>query len=119
MGVRAVALAAAAALAAPAAAAADSTPVGPLPGGAVADVVAPRGTLVAIALPHDRRGVWRLARRVDSAILREAWEGDVGDSVVVVFRARRRGTARVVFALTRGDASPRAIRAITHVVRVR
>ena len=53
-------------------AAADSTPVGPLPKGPVASVVTTRGALVAVALPRQSAAgglVWRLARRVDPAVL--------------------------------------------------
>jgi hypothetical protein len=46
-------------------------------------------------------------------------EADVGPSVVVVFRAVHRGKATVAFALTRGESSPKALRAVRYVVRVR
>jgi hypothetical protein len=103
-----------------AAAAASSTPVGPLPKGPVTRVEALRGSLVAVALPHQPRGnVWRLARDVDPRVLREVSEADVGDSVVIVFRATGVGSVRVVFALTHGDASAKALQSTTQVVRVR
>jgi hypothetical protein len=38
--------------------------------------------------------------------------------VVVVFRATGSGTARVVYALTHGDVSGKALESATHVVRV-
>jgi len=119
-----VALAAAAAAAslwAVAGAAAASTPVGPLPKGPTSNVVAPHGSLVAVALPRQKASsglVWRLARRLDPAVLRQVSEADVGANVVVVFRAARAGSVRVSFALTRGDASPKAVRAAYWSVRV-
>ena len=47
---------------------ADATPIGRLPKGSTATVVAPRGSLVAVALPRQLESTgleWRLARRVD------------------------------------------------------
>jgi hypothetical protein len=113
------ATAAAAVLAAPALA--DSTPVGPLPKGPISTFDTHRGWLVAVALPRQPKStglVWRIARPVDSAVVRQVSEGDVGKNVVVVFGVSGPGRASIVFALTRGDASPKAIRAITTVVRV-
>jgi hypothetical protein len=101
-----------------AAANASAPPVGPIPKGPVAQVSTPKGQLVAVALPRRSGGrVWRLARRVDPRVLRQVSEANVGSSVVVVFRATGRGTARVVFALTRGE-TPRAFESVTHIVRV-
>jgi hypothetical protein len=100
---------------------ADSTPIGTLPKGPQSSIASKRGTLVAIALPRQKPStglVWRLARQVDPSVLRQVSEGDVGSSVVVVFRAVHTGSARVVFALTRGDSSPRALRSRTYTVRV-
>ena len=103
------------------AARADSTPIGTIPKGPRSTIASERGTLVAIALPRQKPAtglVWRLARQVDPSVLRQVSEGDVGPSVVVVFRAVHAGSARVVFALTRGDSSPRALRSRTYTVRV-
>jgi hypothetical protein len=103
------------------AARADSTPIGTLPKGPQSSIASERGTLVAIALPRQKPStglVWRLARQVDPSVLRQISEGEVGSSVVVVFRAVHTGSARVVFALTRGDSSPRALRSRTYTVRV-
>ena len=111
-----------AALAVPALATATSEtapPVGPLPKGPETTVSAPRGTLVSVALPSKAGRVWRLARPVNPKVLRQVSEADVGSSVVVVFRAVGRGRVTVVFAQTRGESSPKALRAIRHVVRVR
>jgi hypothetical protein len=110
---------AAALLAAGAPAEASAPPVGPIPKGPVASVTTQRGQLVAIALPRKANGlVWRVARRVDPSVLRQVSEADVGRSLVVVFRAAGSGTARVVFALTRGE-TPRALASVTHTVRVK
>jgi hypothetical protein len=103
------------------AARADSTPIGTLPKGPRSSIASERGTLVAIALPRQKPStglVWRLARQVDPSVLRQVSEGDVGSSVVVVFRAVHAGSASVVFALTRGDSSTRALRSRTYTVRV-
>ena len=103
------------------AARADSTPIGTLPKGPRSSIASERGTLVAIALPRQKPStglVWRLARQVDPSVLRQVSEGDVGSSIVVIFRAMHTGSARVVFALTRGDSSPRALRSRTYTVKV-
>ena len=62
--------------------------------------------------------MWRLARRVSPAIVRQVSEADVGANVVVVFRATGRGTAKIVFALTRGEAT-RALASATYDVSVK
>jgi hypothetical protein len=99
---------------------ADSTPIGALPTGPVTTVTTHRGLLVAVALPHpaDKGLVWRLARRVDPKVVREVSEADVGKNVVIVFAVTGKGRASIVYALTRGDSSPKAEGAITHTVRV-
>ena len=73
---------------------ADSTPIGPLPMGPVATITTHRGLFVAVALPHpaDKGNVWRLARRVDSKILRQVSEADVGKNVVVVYQVTGKGS---------------------------
>jgi hypothetical protein len=96
---------------------ADSTPVGPLPAGPVTSTTTKPGLLVAVALPRPRRSsglVWRVARRYDSRVVRQISEADVGNSVVLVYKVVGRGNTSLVFALTRGDASPKAAKAATH-----
>lgn len=100
-------------------AAADAAPVGPLTKESVSTVSTTRGALVALALPHSTEGLsWRLARDVNPKVLRQVAEADVDGAVVIVFEATGAGTARVSYALTRGDESS-VYRAVTHVVRVR
>jgi len=94
----------------------DSTPVGPLPAGPTATTTTKPGLLVAVALPRAARKsglVWRIARRYNSHIVRQISEADVRGSVVLVFRVVGRGDTSLVFALTRGDASPKAVKAAT------
>jgi hypothetical protein len=103
-------------------AAGDSTPIGPLPAGPVTKIQTTRGQLVATALPRQRAAsglVWRVARQVDSRVLVQVSEADVGQSVVVVFRAVGRGNATVRFAATRGDSSSKAVKSATFRVTVR
>jgi hypothetical protein len=85
---------------------ADSTPVGPLPPGAVTTIHTPKGQLVAFALPHRSAGrVWRVARKFDSRVVEQVSEADVGNSVVLVFRTAGAGTTTVHFGLTRGETA--------------
>jgi hypothetical protein len=100
-----------------AAAGADSTPVVPLPPGPVSTITTGPDQLVAVALPHasKRSGlVWRLARRYDSGVVRQISEADVDTSVVLVFKVLSRGKTSLVFALTRGDTSSKAVKSATH-----
>jgi hypothetical protein len=97
---------------------ADSTPVGPIPPGPRSTIATAKGQLVAVALPHRAGGRgWRIARALNSRVVRETREGDVGDSVVVVFRAVGKGSATIVFALTKGETA-KAYESRTYVVRV-
>ena len=102
------------------AALADSTPVGPLPAGPRATIDVQHGELVALALPQRSAGrVWRVARPYDSNVLRQVSEADVGSSVVLVFRARNAGRTTIAMALTKGDASAKALESRRFLVRVR
>jgi hypothetical protein len=110
-------LVAALALVAAAAARADSTPIGPLPHVKPTAVATQRGALVAVALPRQSASsglVWRIARTVDARVVREVEERDLSQSTVVVFRVVGRGTATIAFALTRGDTSSKALKAIVY-----
>ena len=100
---------------------ADSTPVGPLPKPAVTTVTTTKGSLVAVSLPTQttRSGlVWRVARALDTRVVKQIGEADIGPSVVVVFRVVGRGHTSLHFALTRGDTSPKAVRAVRYDLRV-
>jgi len=97
---------------------ASAPPVGPLPPGRTARIQTAAGELVAVALPRSNGGrVWRIARPFDSSIVTEDSEANVGNNVVVVFRARGKGGTRLVFALTRGERA-HAYQARTFVVNV-
>jgi hypothetical protein len=101
---------------------ASVTPVGPLPAGPVSSTTTETGQLVAIALPHTRQGdgySWRIARRFDSHVVREISEADVGTNTVLVFDVVGRGDTALVFALTRGDSSGKALKAYTQRVHAR
>jgi hypothetical protein len=102
-----LALAPAATLAAAArAASSDAPPVGTLPPGPTTQIQTQKGELVAIALPARAKGrVWRIARAFDARVLREVTEANVGDSVVIVFKARAVGEATIRFGLTRGETA--------------
>jgi hypothetical protein len=81
-------------------------PVGPLPSGPTSTIQTQVGQLVAVALPHRPSGrVWRVARSIDSKVLVQVGEADVGANVVLVFKAKGKGTATVSFGLTRGETS--------------
>jgi hypothetical protein len=87
-------------------AAADSTPVGALPAGPTSTIATQKGELVSFALPTRSNGrVWRVARAVNSSVLRQVGEADVGQSVVLVFKAVGKGKATVFFGLTRGETA--------------
>ncbi len=99
---------------------ADSTPIGPLPAGPGATIDVQHGELVALALPQRSAGrVWRVARPFDAKVLRQVSEANVGASTVLVFRARNAGRTTVSIALTKGDASAKALESRRFVVRVR
>jgi hypothetical protein len=115
----AVAGATAAAAALAGAGLADSPPVGALPPGPTSTIQTHKGQLVAFALPRRSEGrVWRVARKFDSRVVQQVSEGDLANSVVLVFRAARPGTTTVAFGLTRGE-TPKAYESRRFVVRVR
>jgi hypothetical protein len=97
----------------------DSPPVGPLPVGPSSTIDTQKGQLVAFALPHRSAGrVWRVARKFDAKVVQQVTEGDVGPSVVLVFKATGKGTTTVVFGLTRGETA-KAYESRRFTVRVR
>lgn len=98
---------------------ASAPPVGPLPSGPTSTIKTVQGELVSFALPHRTGGrTWRIVGSVNSKVLREVAEGDVGNQVVLVFKAVGPGTAAVVFALTRGER-PKAYESRRFTVNVR
>jgi hypothetical protein len=98
---------------------AAAPPVGPLPSGPTSTIQTQVGQLVAVALPHRANGrVWRVARTIDPAVLVQVSEADIGANVVLVFKASGKGSAKIVFGLTRGEGS-KAYEARTFIVNVR
>lgn len=98
---------------------ASAPPVGPLPTGPASTIQTRTGELVAFALPHRSNGrVWRIASTVNAKVLLQVSEADVGDQVVLVFRAAGSGTAVVSFGLTRGER-PKAYESRRFTVSVR
>jgi hypothetical protein len=96
----------------------SAPPVGPLPPGPSSTIQTQTGELVALALPNRPGGrVWRIARAINSRVLVQVSEANVGASVVLVFKAKAPGTAKVVFGLTRGERS-KAYESRTFTVRV-
>jgi hypothetical protein len=94
--------AATAALASSARAAAP--PIGSLPPGPSSTIATTTGELVAVALPHRAGGrAWRIAKAPDAKVLRQISEADVGNQVVLVFKAAGQGTTTFALALTRGE----------------
>ena len=107
------------ALAIVAAARGGSAPIGPLPPGPSSTITTSPNQLVAVALPRasTKTGlVWRLARRYDSRVVRQVSEADVDSNVVLVYKIVSRGKTSLVFGLTRGDNSPKAVRSATHTI---
>jgi hypothetical protein len=97
---------------------AAAPPVGPLPSGPTSTIQTQVGQLVAFALPHRPSGrVWRIARAIDSKVLVQVGEADVGANVVLVFKAKGKGTATVSFGLTRGETA-KAYEARRFIVKV-
>jgi hypothetical protein len=102
----AAALAALAVAAAAAPARATAPPVGPLPSGPTTTIRVRHGLLFAIALPHRASGLaWRGARRSDATIARPLDEAELNGNVVFTYRAGRRGSTTVVYALTRDETA--------------
>ena len=82
---------------------ASAPPVGPLPKGPVTSISTMKGSLVSVALPSRVGKSWRLARAVNSHVLVQVSEANVGNAVVIVYRAVGRGSVSVRYGLTRGE----------------
>ena len=84
----------------------SAPPVGKLPPGPKSVIQTTKDELVAVSLPHRANGrVWRIARPFRSSVLAQVAESDVGNTVVLVFKAKGRGTTSLVFGLTRGETA--------------
>lgn len=87
-----------------AAAQASAPPVGPLPKGPVTTIHVRHGLLFALVVPRPKTGyAWRGARQIDVAVARPLDEGELNGNIVFVYRAGRRGTTTVVYALTKDE----------------
>jgi hypothetical protein len=85
---------------------AAAPPVGPLPAGPTTVMTTTRGELVAIALPAQANGrVWRLKGSIDTRVVREVHEANIGSTVVIVFKATGRGTTTLSYGSTRGETA--------------
>jgi hypothetical protein len=118
---RVAAVAALFAVAAPAATA-SSTPVGPLPKSPVTSLSTKPGSLFSIAVPSKARPtglVWRIARPFQGRVVRQVGEGEISGTTVLVFKAVGKGKTSIVLALTKGDASPKALAAVRYSVTAR
>ncbi|HKP18344.1 MAG TPA: hypothetical protein VJT84_07680 [Gaiellaceae bacterium] len=94
---------------------ASAPPVGPLPAGPVRTLNLSVGDAVTVTLPKPAvaGGVWRVARAFNARVVRQETESTTkGGGVRATYRAVGAGTARVVFAVTRGETS-RALAART------
>ena len=82
---------------------ASAPPVGPLPKGPVTSISTSKGSLVSVALQSRAGKSWRLARAVNAHVLVEVSEANVGNAVVIVYRAVGSGSVSVRYGLTRGE----------------
>jgi len=99
-------------------AAASAGPIGPLPPGPTTTISTVHGSLLSVVLPSGAQGrSWRQAGTYDGRVLKEVTEANVGQNVVIVFRAVGLGTTKVVYALTRGETK-KAYASDTFVVKV-
>ena len=107
-------------LAAPAAFA-SAEPVGPLPKGPVFQVNVLRDASLVIRAPKRPANsglVWRVARKFNPKVVRQAGEGEDRLNVQLRLRAVGVGTTKVVLALTKGETR-KAYAARTWVITVR
>ena len=95
----------AAAVCAGGAARATAPPIGPLPPGPTTTIVTHPQELLAIALPRGQSGlVWRAAPPYDPRVVRPYAEQDITKELtILVYLARRPGTATLRFGLTNDD----------------
>jgi predicted secreted protein len=87
-----------------AAAQASAPPVGPLPKGVLTTIHVQHGQLFALVVPRPKTGyAWRGARQIDVTVARPLDEAEVNGNIVFVYRAGKRGTTTVVYALTKDE----------------
>ena len=117
---RAAVLATMALAAAGGSARATAPPIGPLPPSPTTTIVTYTQELVALALPRGDSGlVWRAAPPYDPTVVLPYAEQDIAkDLTVLVYLARRPGTATLQFGLTNDD-HPKAYRAARYRVIVK
>ncbi|HZP72491.1 MAG TPA: hypothetical protein VFA97_03835 [Gaiellaceae bacterium] len=98
---------------------ASAPPVGKLPAAKIVQQTVRHGTLVALALPAPKHGnVWRVARPFNAHVATEVEERTLKSSIVVVYRAKSPGRTSIVYALTAGEPSSRALQALRLELRV-
>jgi hypothetical protein len=78
---------------------ASAPPVGPLPKGPVTSISTSKGSLVSVALQSRVGKSWRLARAVNAHVLVQVSEANVGNAVVIVYRAVGSGSVSVRYGL--------------------
>jgi hypothetical protein len=97
---------------------ASAPPVGPLPKGPVTSITTSKGSLVSVAMSSRTGKSWRLALAVNAHVLVEVSEANVGNAVVIVYRAVGQGNVSVRYGLTIGEQR-KAYASATFNVRVR
>jgi hypothetical protein len=99
---------------------ASAPPIGKLPPSPITTIVTYTHELIAIPLPRGESGlVWRAAPPYDARVTRPYAEQDIANNVtVLVYLARRPGTAALNFGLTNDD-HPKVFRAARYRIVVR
>jgi hypothetical protein len=98
---------------------ASAPPVGPLPKAKVTTLKTTRGSYFSVTVPVRGGGyVWRVARAYNNRVVGQVGEADVGRTIVLVFRATRRGHTSIVVAETKGETRT-AYESRTFAVRIR
>ena len=99
---------------------ATAPPIGKLPPSPVTTIVTYSQELIAIPLPRGESGlVWRAAPPYEARVTRPYAEQDISKNLtVLVYLARRPGTARLNFGLTNDD-QPKVYRAARYLVVVK
>ncbi len=61
--------------------------------------------------------MWRLARSVNSKVVRQISERNIGRDVIVVYKAVGRGTVTIAYGLTKGETR-KAYKSVTYKIRI-